>query len=216
MGSGSGVGFSAKPNLRVWAVVAVWESPETLLAWHDGDWLAGYRRYAEELITVAHFPIRARGLWGGEQPFPLEEAPPAPSLRAVITRGTIRPSRLLQFWSTVPSTSRATEKAEGRLFSIGVGEVPWLEQATWSLWESEDSIRAFAHGSAAHRRAIQRTHSLDWYSEELFARFVPYASIGSWSTIPDLERHGVRQFRDAPQPAELREARRRQGDGGVP
>lgn len=207
MGSGSGVGFSAKPNLRVWAVVAVWESPEAFLAWQAGDWLREYRRVAEEQITVTQYPIRARGLWNGKQPFPLEERPSTVPLRAVITRGTIKPSRLLRFWATVPSTSRATEKAAGRLFSVGIGEVPWLEQATWSLWESEEAIRAFAHGSAAHRRAIQRTHTLNWYSEELFARFVPYAAIGSWSTLPDLEPFGVTQFADAPSPAALREAR---------
>ncbi|MFW6215244.1 MAG: hypothetical protein ACOC45_04780 [Alkalispirochaetaceae bacterium] len=215
MGSGDGVGFSAKPNLGVWAVLSVWNTPEAFLTWQRGPWLSEYKAKAEEQVTICQYAVRARGLWNGEQPFPLEEAPAFPTLRGVITRGTIRPSRLLKFWSTVPSTSRATERAAGRLFSIGIGEVPWLEQATWSLWESEDAIRAFAYGSAAHKAAIKKTHTLNWYREELFARFVPFATIGSWSTFPDLSSHGVTHFSDVPLPSALREARARQGEAGA-
>lgn len=211
MGSGDGVGFSAKPNLKVWAVIAVWEEESAFLRWHSGTWLGEFTSKAEEHITILQYAVRARGLWNGRQPFPIEEPPESQSLRAVITRGTIRPSMLLKFWSTVPSTSRATERAKGRLFSVGIGEVPWFEQATWSLWESEDAMRAFAHGSAAHKAAIRKTHTLNWYSEELFARFVPFATIGSWSTFPDLSPHGVTRFSVVPSLSELLEARGAQG-----
>lgn len=216
MGSGKGVGFSAKPNLRVWAVIAVWESGEAFLRWHRGAWLDEFRRKAEEHLTILQYAVRARGLWNGAPPFPVEAPPEDQTLRAVITRATIRPSKLFRFWSTVPSTSRATERAVGRLFSVGIGEVPWLEQATWSLWESEDAMRAFAHGSAAHKAAIRKTHALNWYSEELFARFVPYATIGSWSSFPELSRHGVTHFSAAPSPSELLAARGGPGGAAAP
>lgn len=148
----------------------------------------------------------ARGLWGGVQPFPIDDKNPHTALRAVITRGRIRLLRLWKFWQTIPSASRATERAVGRLFSVGIGELPWVEQATWSLWENETAIRTFAYGSSAHRRAIQRTHSLNWYSEEMFARFAPFATIGAWSHFPDLHGWGVTEFADTPSPAELRRA----------
>ena len=217
MGSGQGIGFSIKPNLHVWAVIANWESHDAFLHWLSGEWLAQYRRHAHEVFTVLQYPVRAHGLWDGEQPFQVEQAPPQASLRAVITRATIRPSKLLKFWSTVPATSRATAKAHGRLFSIGVGELPWVQQATWSLWESEQAMQQFAYRNSAHRKAIQRTRTLNWYSEELFARFVPYAAIGSWTStasgagtsVPDLSDYGVTQFADAPSPAALQGARDR-------
>ncbi len=208
MGSGSGVGFSARPNFRVWAMITVWEQSEAFASWHGGPWFAEYRRRAEETITILQHPIRARGTWGGVQPFPVVEDLVPGQLRAVITRGSIRRRRLWAFWRTVPSTSRATERAVGRLFSVGVGELPWVEQATWSLWEDEGAIRRFAYGSAAHRRAIQKTRTLNWYSEEMFVRFAPYALIGSWSSFPDLDQWGVTRFSDTPSPAELLQAQR--------
>lgn len=218
MGSGQGLGFSIKPNLHVWAVIAIWHNHRAFLDWHGGEWLRLYRFRAEETVTVLHYPVRVHGLWDGTQPFQLGDvADTTPPVRAVITRATIKPSQLLRFWSTVPSTSRATARAEGRLFSVGLGELPWVQQATWSLWESEEAIRQFAYQNKAHRTAIRRTRTLQWYSEELFARFVPYAAIGSWSQsplgvstgMPDLSGYGITSFSDAPSPAVLQAAKDR-------
>jgi hypothetical protein len=98
----------------------------------------------------------------------------------VLTRATIRWRRLRAFWSAVPAASDALEHREGLLFSTGIGETPVWRQATFSLWRSEDDIRAFAYKASAHADAIRRTYSEDWYSEELFARFAPIASEGTW------------------------------------
>ena len=63
--------------------------------------------------------------------------------------------------------------------SFGIGEVPLYRQATFSVWESVEDMKAFAYQSAEHREVIQKTRDENWYSEELFARFKLIASFGT-------------------------------------
>ena len=44
-------------------------------------------------------------------------------------------------------------------------------QGTFSRWESATALRDFAYAGSEHKKAIELTKSLGWYSEELFARF---------------------------------------------
>lgn len=39
----------------------------------------------------------------------------------------------------------------------------------------------FAYKSKDHQNAIKKTRQLDWYKEELFSRFQPYRSEGTWN-----------------------------------
>ncbi len=40
--------------------------------------------------------------------------------------------------------------------------------------------KAFAYAMPRHQQVIEQTRDGDWYSEEMFARFEPYASDGEW------------------------------------
>ena len=52
--------------------------------------------------------------------------------------------------------------------------------ATFSLWKDFESVKQFAYKSKQHKEAIRRTRKNEWYKEELFARFQPYKSTGTW------------------------------------
>jgi spheroidene monooxygenase len=65
----------------------------------------GYRKTADRTATVYLEPVSSRGQWDGHQ---FELGPEAPEQRmplVAMTRASIRPSKLIRFWSRVPAIS---------------------------------------------------------------------------------------------------------------
>ena len=93
--------------------------------------------------------------------------------------------KLLKFWRFVPISQLPIELGcEGLIYTKGVGEVPIVQMATFSVWENVDLLKKYAYNSSEHREAIKKTHQIDWYKEEMFARFVPYKIEGMWNGKP--------------------------------
>ncbi|MFM8906781.1 MAG: hypothetical protein ACKOIZ_04060 [Actinomycetota bacterium] len=63
---------------------------------------------------------------------------------------------------------------------IGIGEAPILRLGTFSLWQNVGAMSGFAHRQPEHEHVVRRTRSERWYGEEMFARFAPYWSAGTW------------------------------------
>ena len=74
---------------------------------------------------------------------------------AALTRASIRPLQALRFWRRSPPAEGALERAEGCLLAVGLGEAPLLRQATFSVWENQAAMDAYAR-SGAHQEAIRR------------------------------------------------------------
>jgi hypothetical protein len=55
-----------------------------------------------------------------------------------------------------------------------------LRLGTFSVWRNHDAMRNFATRRPDHGAVVQRTRAEQWYGEEMFARFVPYWSTGTW------------------------------------
>ncbi len=81
--------------------------------------------------------------------------------------------------------SRSLKGKEGLLFSVGVGELPIIEQATFSIWRSSHAMKAYAYSSPQHAEVVRRTRELGWYKEEMFNRFEPFATEGTWAGMDD-------------------------------
>lgn len=181
LGSGGGNGFQVWPNLGVYGLLCVWENEEAARAAMDNHpHFVELRANSVERWTVFMRTVMAHGSWDGINPFEGKATLADDAPVCVITRATIKPSKLLQFWQFVPRVSRSVGQQKGRLFSVGIGELPLIQQATFSLWSSSHDMKAYAYQSKHHKEVVHRTRSLKWYKEELFARFTPYAEAGSW------------------------------------
>ncbi|MHC2992560.1 spheroidene monooxygenase [Pontibacter sp. HJ8] len=188
LGSGHGKGFSIKPNLKRYGLLCTWESEEAADEFLErSELMLEYRLHSNEIWTVKLLPLQAHGLWDKLQPFTPQLQPEKPDGPvAVLTRASINWLALPDFWRYTPKTSKALEKAEGLICSIGLGELPLVRQATFSVWESIEAMKQFAYQDPLHLEVIKRTRAKKWYSEELFARFKPVDSQGFWNGVDPL------------------------------
>ena len=118
-------------------------------------------------------PIQTHGLWDGINPFKncLVEKNEEDKI-GIITRGKVRLSKQIDFWLNVPQASTAIKRAKDVEFYKGIGELPFLAQATFSVWKNLDSVMNFAYKSKDHSDIIKKTRKRNWYSEDMFTRFI--------------------------------------------
>jgi hypothetical protein len=183
MGSGRDIGFSIFPDWGVYAFLGVWDNEQAANDFFNHS--AIYKRYQKKSLeqwTIFMKPIQTKGLWYGGNPFTISlELDSNNPLIAVITRATIKPNKLFKFWRYVPISQQPIKRGcEGLIYTKGVGEVPVVQMATFSVWENLDSLKKYAYNSIEHREAIKKTHQIDWYKEEMFTRFQPFKTIGTW------------------------------------
>lgn len=182
LGSGKGQVFSLQPDFYQYGLLATWESDAAASAFlQTSGIMDAYRQHLDEEYTIYMRPFRSQGYWGGSNPFlPLEPAESNDGPLAVLTRASIRLGALPAFWRHGARTSQDVAAAPGLLAAVGLGELPFIRQATFSLWESEQAMRQYAYQTSNHQQVIRKTRAQQWYWEELFARFRILSASGSW------------------------------------
>ncbi|MFP4846375.1 DUF3291 domain-containing protein [Winogradskyella sp. PE311] len=187
MGSGKD-GFNPLPDWSVYALIQIWDNEDAASKFFKNSQLIKrYKAKSNEYFTLYLKNIKSHGEWSGKNPFKKSD-----SLKdenpfvAVITRATIKKRLLIKFWRYVPTSQKPLSNNKGLIYTKGIGEVPFLQMATFSVWRDKESLMRFAYGSAEHKKAVTDTKRIKWYSEELFSRFQPYKSEGKWSGIEAL------------------------------
>jgi hypothetical protein len=179
LGSGHQGGFGLRPSPSRQGLFTLFSSER-----HADDFIrcspvvAGYRERAREFLLVKLRATSCRGTWSGASVRVSATVPTAGPV-AALTRASIRPTRAWSFWRHSPASEAALAAAAGCQLAVGLGEAPVLRQATFSVWESQASMDAYAR-SGAHLQAIRGALAGDWFSESMFVRFVPQLMQGRW------------------------------------
>ena len=182
-GSGTGEGFTPYPNTSVYAILSVWNNlGEAENNIEEREIYENYRTHSIENWTVFLSPISSKGYWDKTNPFKpnKDEFMKKDHMLAALTRATIKPKIMLKFWSKVPAISKVIGNDKNVLFKMGLGEIPWFHQVTFSIWPNAKTMADFARKDGPHAKAIKSVREGNWFSEELYARFEVIKAIGKW------------------------------------
>jgi heme-degrading monooxygenase HmoA len=186
LGCGKNGTFDKHPDWQQWGILAVHSgisevTVNSSLQLLYGAFIAGWVKFFScEVCTFYLEPVEGHGRWDGKECFgSLARQTGYEGPVAVLTRATIRLSKASAFWKNVDAVAGQMNTAKGFITSIGIGEMPYLKQATFSVWQSKDSMKAFAYQMKEHAAVIRKTRSENWYSEDMFVRFRLLAATGT-------------------------------------
>ena len=174
LGTGGGQGFSLRPDFSTYAFLGVWEDLsfyQNCLQKHPI-----FKTYQEKAMSQRDLilnAVKSHGKWSGQNPFKTKPGLEAKGKQkaVVITRATLHWNRLFSFWKAVPAASKAIETAQGVQYYKGIGEWPFIQQATISIWDDFEAVNTFAYKDRAHADIVKKTKQMNWYKEDLFSRF---------------------------------------------
>jgi len=193
LGTGSGLGYRAWPRFGMIGLLIVWKNREEALAFTESSYFISLLSKSEEQFTVLMDPISSRGSWSGFGDWKFSESNSSTSVICALTRATIKRKFLFEFWRMVPDISKKQYKSPGLIFSQGVGEIPLLEQATFTIWENKESMEDFAYRTF-HGKAVEKVRRENGFKEQMFTRFQPIMAFGTWEGKNILENYAIPSF----------------------
>ena len=171
MGCGKNGTFDKHPDWNQWAILLVHKGSSPFGPTFINRWIHFFKA---QVSTLTLQPIEGHGTWDGKEVFgKLPKQTDYEGSIAVLTRATIRLKKLKAFLSNVDGVAKQLADADGLITSLGIGEIPFLKQATLSVWNSKTDMKNFAYKMHEHADVIRKTKKEDWYKEEMFVRFIP-------------------------------------------
>jgi hypothetical protein len=179
LGSGYEGGFDLRPSSSRQGVFALFESLQTAQDFIAHSPLVhAYQERSQEFCSATLKTFSCRGSWDGMR-FQANTEPPVKGPIAALTRASIKFSKAHAFWRHAPPSQTALEGVEGCQLAVGLGEAPFLRQATFTIWDGVTEMNAYAR-TGSHLEAIQAASRHGYFSESMFARFVPLKVQGQW------------------------------------
>lgn len=180
LGSGRGGGFGLVPSLEHQGLFTLFDDDAAADAFIDhSPAVHAYRKHAGDLWIAKLRATACRGSWAGVRMAVTREPDPDAPV-AALTRASIRPGRAWAFWRHSPASQAGLAVASGCRLAIGLGEAPFLRQATFSLWDDTAAMDRYAR-QGAHQAAIRAAAQHSFFSESMFVRFSPTRIEGHWS-----------------------------------
>ena len=172
LGTGRGVSFTpSDADLNQWAALLVFSDQDSANNFDKSKLVKKWNQRSSEQLKMTLQPLSSHGLWAKRKPFGEPTPVKWEGKVAAVTRARIKWWMNLKFWRAVPPVTQDLHSQSGLLAAIGIGEAPIGLQGTFSIWQDGAALRKFAYEGSAHKSAIAKTAELNWYSEELFARF---------------------------------------------
>jgi len=179
LGSGYEGGFDLRPSPSRQGVFGLFESEQTahnFLA--QSPLVHAYQERSQEFCWATLKTFSCRGSWDGMS-LQANAEPPIHGPVAALTRASIKFSKARAFWRHAPASQNSLESVDGCQLAVGLGEAPFFRQATFSIWDSVTDMNAYAR-TGSHLEAIQAAQKNGYFSESMFARFVPLKVHGQW------------------------------------
>lgn len=186
-GLAGGHGYSLKTKLDKYGLLGVWDSKEHAEDFFNGELFQEYRERSVEVYSMIMQPTSSRGTWSGFNKWkPVPERSVGNDLVCVLTRATLKPKYIFRFFLQIAKVVRDHKERKGLILTQGFSEMPFIEQATFSIWENEEMMKDFAYNSA-HYEVIKMTRKYDGFREEMYTRMQPVETRGSWNGVDPLE-----------------------------
>jgi len=170
LGTGSKDGFSVIPDFSSYVMITSWENDDFRKKFIDENKLfQEIINKSSKQIEIKIDPYNYIGSWNGVNPFKNKSSYKEGKI-VVLTRARVRLNKLINFFISTSSAAKSINSRKGAEYYKGVGELPIIEQATISIWKSEQSMKDYAYSDKSHLKIIQKARKNKWYSEELFVR----------------------------------------------
>lgn len=180
LGTGKGRYTGPGADLRRTALFAVWNDEADLDRFLEQSRIGRRWTGCREAWHVRLRGVGGHGQWRNVDPLDGLEPGSHDGPVAIITRANVNRHAGREFAEASKEVDAELRTAAGLIDVVGIGEAPIGKLATFSLWQSGADAKRFAYKMPRHERVIEQTRDGDWYGEELFARFEPYGSTGSW------------------------------------
>ena len=179
LGSGFEGGFSTKPSLHKQGLFCVFDSEHHAKQFRAHSKLVqAYMNHSREFFAVSLNAFSTRGSWANTQLDITAKAPVSGPI-ASLTRASIKPLKANAFWKKAQPAEVSINQSAGVILSAGLGEAPYLRQATFTIWEDETALNTYAQ-QGAHLAAIKAAYGQQYFSESMFTRFTPSNMEGAW------------------------------------
>ena len=170
LGTGSKDGFSVIPDFSSYVMITSWENDDFRKKFIDENKLfQEIKNKSSRRIEIKIDPYNYIGSWNGINPFKNKSSYKEGKI-IVLTRARVKLNKLINFFVSTSSAAKSINSKKGAEYYKGVGELPIIEQATISIWESEQSMKDYAYSDKNHLKIINKARKNKWYSEELFVR----------------------------------------------